>query len=99
AGAYRVVRNGVDTERFRPRPSADVRRGLGLAEDDLVVGMFGSYKPQKNHPLLFAAAARIAARQPRLRLLLVGDQLAGGLKDTDVHKQRVARLMDELGLA
>lgn len=99
AGQYRVVRNGVDTDRFRPRSGVEARRELGLRDDDVVVGMFGSYKPQKNHPLLFEAAARIAARQARLRLLLVGDQLAGGLRDTDAHKQRVAMLVDRLGLA
>lgn len=96
---YRVVHNGVDSGRFRPLPGEEVRRELGLGEAGVVVGMFGSYKPQKNHALFFAAAARVVAHQPRLRLLLVGDQLAGGLRGTDEHKRRVAALVDQLGLA
>jgi glycosyltransferase involved in cell wall biosynthesis len=95
---YRVVYNGVDTERFRPLPRDEIRKELGLAPGDLVAGMFASFKPQKNHPLFFRAAARVRQSQPALRLLVVGDELAGGLGGSHDHKRQVARLVDELGL-
>jgi glycosyltransferase involved in cell wall biosynthesis len=95
---YRVVYNGVDGERFRPLPRAELRRELGFDESHVVAGMFGSYKPQKNHPLFFAAAALVVKQHANLRLLVVGDQLVGGLRGTDDHKRRVATLVDELGL-
>lgn len=95
---YHVVYNGVDSERFRPLPREDVRRELGFDEHSVVAGIFGSFKPQKNHPLFFAAAARVAERHPELRLLVVGDQLAGGLRGSGDHKRRVAASVDERGL-
>jgi len=97
-GQYHVVYNGVDTDRFRPLPREDVRQELGFDQGSVVAGIFGSFKPQKNHPLFFAAAARVAERHPELRLLVVGDQLAGGLRGSGEHKRRVAAIVDERGL-
>jgi glycosyltransferase involved in cell wall biosynthesis len=95
---YRVVHNGVDTGRFAPgRPDA-VRQELGIAGDELVVGMFASFKQQKNHPLFFRAAARVLERFPRTRLLLVGDELYGGMHGSDEYKREVLELVDALGL-
>lgn len=95
---YRVIHNGVDTQRFAPRDGGAIRRELGLAEDERVIGMFASYKPQKNHPMLFAAARCLLDRLPRARLLLVGDQLYEGLRSSDEYKRRIGRLADELGI-
>jgi glycosyltransferase involved in cell wall biosynthesis len=95
---YRVVRNGVDTGRFHPIPRDEVRQELHLAESDVVVGMFGSYKVQKNHPLFFAAATRVLGMHRHARFLVVGDELAGGLQGSDAQKRRVAQLVDALGL-
>ncbi len=97
-GQYRVVYNGVDTERFRPMPREQVRQQLGFTPGDRVAGIFASFKPQKNHVLFFKAAARVLRDQPALRLLVVGDELAGGLRNSHDHKLRVSRLVDELGL-
>jgi glycosyltransferase involved in cell wall biosynthesis len=95
---YRVVYNGVDVERFRPGDRFETRPRLGLADDEFVIGMFGSFKPQKNHELAFRAFAQVAARLPRARLLLVGDELAGGLHGTSHYKQAMLTLVDELGI-
>ena len=48
---YRVVHNGVDTERFRPRDRRMVRSELGLPERGTIIGMFASLKPAKNHAM------------------------------------------------
>ena len=95
---YRVIHNGVDTTKFAPRDRAEARRRLGLAPEDAVVGMFASFKRQKNHPLLFAAAKELLTRVPRLRLLLVGDELHGGMHGSSDYKVRTEALIDELGL-
>src|SRR5690606_1104672 len=50
---YYTVHNGIDISRFRPGDREDARRGLGLGDDEFVIGMFGSFKEQKNYPLLF----------------------------------------------
>jgi len=101
---YRVVHNGVDTERFRPADAQAIRRDLGLGGADPavgaepIVGMFGSFKEQKNHPLFFEAASRVLRKVPGARFLLVGDQLYGGMHGSDAYKVRVMRLVDELGI-
>jgi glycosyltransferase involved in cell wall biosynthesis len=95
---YRVVHNGVDTGRFAPASPDAMRRELGIANDELVVGMFASFKYQKNHPLFFRAAARVLERFPRTRLLLVGDELYAGMHGSDEYKREVLDLVEALGL-
>jgi glycosyltransferase involved in cell wall biosynthesis len=69
AGAF----GAVDLERFAPEPPAPgARAGLGLAEDDLVVGIVARVQPHRRFDLLLAAFALLAAAEPRARLLLVG---------------------------
>jgi len=98
ASQYRVVHNGVNAERFSPQDGRAVRAELGIAADERVVGMFASFKHQKNHPLFFAAASRVLRSRPATRLLLVGDELFAGLHGSDEYKQRIHRLVDEIGL-
>jgi glycosyltransferase involved in cell wall biosynthesis len=98
AHSYRVVHNGVDTTRFAPADPAAMRAELGVADGEHVVGMFASFKPQKNHPLFFRAAAQVLQRFPRTRLLLVGDQLYGGVHGSDAYKREVLELVERLGL-
>jgi glycosyltransferase involved in cell wall biosynthesis len=98
AARYRVVHNGVDTSRFAPADPERARRELGIAAGELVVGMFASFKQQKNHPLFFRAAARVLERFPNTRLLLVGDELHGGMHGSDAYKREVHGLVDALGL-
>ena len=95
-GMYRVVHNGVNTQRFAPRDRTAIRAELGLAPDEPVVGLFASFKAQKNHPLFFAAAQRILQTIPTARFLLVGDQLYGGMHGSDAYKSRMDSLVDEL---
>jgi glycosyltransferase involved in cell wall biosynthesis len=49
-----------------------LRARLGFREDEVVVGSFGLVTPEKRTESLARAIARAAARDPRLRLLLVG---------------------------
>ncbi|MBP7569189.1 MAG: glycosyltransferase [Acidobacteria bacterium] len=94
----RVVYNGVDTGRFRPCDGGTARDGLGLGREDQVVGMFASFKEQKDHPLLLLAARELLQSRPRLRLLLVGDELFAGGSDSRPWKQRIEGMVDTLGL-
>lgn len=97
-GKYRVVRNGVDAGRFRPLDRQAARAALGWGDDILGVGMFASLKPQKNHPLLLQAAARLLPRYPGMRLLFVGDVLWGGADGSDQYAEDVRRQLEQLGL-
>ena len=69
-----VVSRGVDTRLFNPlRRSAALRAQWGVAEDDLVLGCVGRLAPEKNLDVLLAAFDAIQRRDPRARLLFVGD--------------------------
>jgi glycosyltransferase involved in cell wall biosynthesis len=98
AERYRVVHNGVDTKRFRPRDAAEARRKLGIGADEGVIGMFASFKAQKNHPLLFAASRQVLQRCPRTRFVFVGEQLHGGLHGSSEYRRRMDGLIEEAGI-
>ena len=70
-----TIYNGVDTERFRP-PTVQERHAararLGLESGDAVVGMVAGFRPEKNYEVFFAAAERVVATMPNLRVLAVG---------------------------
>jgi glycosyltransferase involved in cell wall biosynthesis len=74
AAKIRVIPNGVDVERFRPRPPHEsLRKELGLAADAPVAGIVAALRPEKNHALLLRAAARVLHVLPKARFLVVGD--------------------------
>ena len=68
-----VNSNGVDIEVFRPNVGgAEVRAGLGLSHEQLLVGFVGSFGPWHGVLVLAEAIKMISAALP-LKFLLVGD--------------------------
>jgi glycosyltransferase involved in cell wall biosynthesis len=86
-----VVVNGIDVEELdRTIGQSLIRREmLGLGADDLVLGCVSRWDPVKRFEILLDAVRRLAARIPRLALLLVG---GGG------EEARIRRLAAETGL-
>ncbi|MEP6502928.1 MAG: glycosyltransferase family 1 protein [Betaproteobacteria bacterium] len=69
-----VVSRGVDVRQFSPRHRSDaLRAAWGARPDDLVVACVGRLAPEKNLGLVISAFEEIRRRDPRARLLLVGD--------------------------
>lgn len=62
---------GVDLNRFAPGPAA-MRKRVGLAPDDLVLGFVGRLTHDKGVPELIEAFDRIVGVEPKARLLVVG---------------------------
>ena len=60
----RLLGNGVDLERFRPRPESrdEVRAELGVAEGQIAVGLVARLVAEKGVPELIEAAARLGDR-------------------------------------
>ena len=80
-----VIPNGVDLERYPPRPietGVTGRRRLGLAEAGPVLLSVGAVSPRKGADLLVGAWARLLDRHPDTQLVLVGPR----------HDQNNARL-------
>lgn len=95
---YHVVYNGVDTERFKPRDGLAIRRELGIPADAFCAGVFGSFKPQKNQLMFFAAAGRVAEHCPDAFFLITGDSLERGRRDSSEYKARVVEMVRRLRL-
>lgn len=69
-----VVARGVDTHRFDPARRSDaLRQSWGCAPGDRVLLYVGRLAPEKNLDLLLRCHAQMAAVDPRLKLVLVGD--------------------------
>jgi glycosyltransferase involved in cell wall biosynthesis len=64
----------VDTTEFAPDEErrVEARRELGIAEDELVVGMTANLSPEKDHPTFIRAAAELRRQEPRTRFVLLG---------------------------
>ena len=92
---YAVVYNGVDIVRFSRSNRASVRRRLGYQENQFVVGMFASFKPQKNHIVLIEAMHAIVNRYSNIKLILVGDTLLDGFSKSNTYKASILQAIEE----
>ena len=87
-----VMPNGVDPDRFSPRPRNTALLGkLGIHEDDLVVGFTGILRPWHGLDLLVDAVASMVRRGSRVSLLIVGDGPYRRPLESRVNELGVAR--------
>jgi glycosyltransferase involved in cell wall biosynthesis len=70
----RVIYNGVDSQRFRPRPEERIslRRRFGLPEERFIVGTVGRTVAIKDHPTLLRAVESMVLKGIDGHALLVG---------------------------
>jgi sugar transferase (PEP-CTERM/EpsH1 system associated) len=99
ANRITVVHNGVDRERFRPDASArlQMRKELGLSDDEFCIGCVGNLFPVKDHMTALRAMETFAPHFERWRLLLAGEgperpKLERFLEERPQWKQRVCFL-------
>lgn len=88
-----VIPNGYEVDEFRPDPAAraEVRRELGLTDDDFVVGMVGRYHPLKDHRNFLAAARLLLDAGDKARFVLCG-------LGVDEASDELMALVDRYGL-
>ena len=73
-----VIPNGVDTERFRPRPRRqDIRDGWGVHPEHTLFGLIGRLDRQKGSLEFVEAAAQVLEQCPQARFVLVGGNTLG----------------------
>lgn len=71
---WRVLHCAIALEPFQqPVDRLALRAQLGIPADAFVVGHVGRFQEQKNHAFLLDIAVEIARREPRMRLVLVGE--------------------------
>ena len=70
-----VIRSGIELGRYRlaAESAGSLRRELGLAPGDPLVGMVACLKPQKAPLDFVAVAARVIQSEPRATFVLAGD--------------------------
>lgn len=88
---YLTVYSGMDTDAFLnpPRSREEVRRELGLADDDVAFATVARLFELKGHDDILAIAHRVVSENPRIRFVWIGD---GILRD------RFLADIDRLGL-
>jgi glycosyltransferase involved in cell wall biosynthesis len=85
---YFTVYSGMETEPFLNPPVAreEVRRQLGLREDDVVVGTIARLFHMKGHDDLLEMAPRLCGEFGQLRFLWVGDGILRGQFEEQIAK-------------
>lgn len=92
-GADRVLVQDPPTETFRCAAGGDLRERLGIGADDFAIGITARIQPHRRFDLLWEVAARVVARRPKARFVLLG---RGNEKDT---QRLVTAPVQRLGLA
>jgi glycosyltransferase involved in cell wall biosynthesis len=74
---FRVIRNGVDVNAFKPDVAARaaLRAELGIDERSMLIGMVARFDPAKDHATFFAAARNVLETHPDARFLVCGPGL------------------------
>lgn len=71
---WHLLSCGVNLEPFKDVVnSEEVRAELGIPSDAFVIGHVGRFHPQKNHQFVIDIAYEVAKREPKMRLLFLGE--------------------------
>ena len=81
-----TLRNGVDLERFRPLPPAQMRAELAVAGEPLLLSV-GHLIERKGHHIAIDALAQLLSARPGARLVIIGEG-----EERDALLARAARL-------
>ena len=85
AARITVIPNGfqVDVPAVPAEVVLALRRSLGVADHEVLIGCVGRFNPAKDHHNFVEAAARVARLQPAARFLMVGSGLVEGNPELD----------------
>jgi glycosyltransferase involved in cell wall biosynthesis len=88
---YSTVYSGMDADAFLnpPRSREEVRRELGLADDEVAFATVARLFERKGHDDILAVAPRVIAANPRIRFVWIGD---------GIWRDRLIAEIDSLGL-
>lgn len=90
-----ILNNAIDTDifKFNPKTRDNVRKELGIKENEILFGHIGRFKPQKNHSFLIDIFKIINEKNNNSKLLLIGD---GPLKEDIELKVRNLNLKENV---
>lgn len=95
----RVIRNGIDCDRFQPDHAhrGDVRSELGLPEESLLIGIVAALRSEKNHAAFVESADRLHQRFPAAHWVIVGDGPERETIETEIAKRDLSDRVHLLG--
>lgn len=88
-----LLRNGIDTARFRDAAPIDIRREFHVPDEAVVMALVANFRDQKDHFTALHGLAR-ARHRSRIRLLLLGNPGEG----QNPYYEQVLRTVKNLGL-
>ena len=94
----RVIYNGVDIEHWQPVNATALRRALGFAQDDYVIGLSAVLRPEKNPAQLVEAIAQLCKQGLPARALFIGDGSERAAVESRARKLGVANRVVISGL-
>ncbi|MBL8767491.1 MAG: glycosyltransferase family 4 protein [Planctomycetes bacterium] len=92
-----VIENGIDTSAYANGDRARVRAGWGVSDDTFVLGTVGLLNEAKGHADLIDAAARLAPRHPKLRVMIVGEGDLRGPLEQRIERHGLRGVVSLLG--
>lgn len=97
---YSTVYSGMDVDAFLnpARPRAEVRRELGLADDEVAFATVARLFERKGHEDILAAAPRVLASNPRVRFVWIGDGILRDRLQADAERLGVRHAIRLTGL-
>lgn len=88
---FRVVYNGIDSERFRSEGDRElVRRRFRIPFHTKVVGMVANFGAEKDHALFVDIASELIRRRPDVHFLLVGTGPLRGEIERNLKERGIA---------
>ncbi len=92
ADRVRVLYNGVDGNRFRPRlRDGALRRELGLPAEAFLIATIGQIGLRKGHDILAESAVLVAGRLPNAHYLIVGERHSSKTESVQFERDFVER--------
>ena len=88
---HRIINNAIDTDKYAFNNNArqSLRKSLGVHDDEILYGHVGRFHFQKNHEFLIDVFDEIAKKQPKAKLVLIGQ---------GPDKERIKSKVNNLGL-
>jgi glycosyltransferase involved in cell wall biosynthesis len=88
---FTTIYSGFDVEPFLtpPRGRDEVRRELGFAAEDVVIGKIARLFPLKGHEFVVRAARHVIDEHPTARFLLVGDGILRESIERSLEEQKI----------
>lgn len=98
AARVRVIPNGIDVDRFCPRPAdAALRQSLGIPTGAPVAGIVAALRPEKNHEMFLQVAALLRREAGECRFLVIGDGPQRARLETLARESSIADVVHFLG--